>query len=205
MSSQHKSWNQRGKLTWLLLAAWAIVLIIGIASLSVRHLAALPKPTNNPFLIRAILKYRRNPATAFLVHVIDAQCSCSSGLLTHLLTRRPFANQEELILFVGTDQAKQQLIRKSNFEYQSVSSSQLVDRFGLEAAPILLIFDRDGKLRYAGGYYDRPAAVDPLDVTIYKALSAGAPVEGLPVFGCAISPRLQKAISPLRFLPKIGL
>ena len=66
-------------------------------------------------------------------------------------------------------------------------AQELGFRFGLEAAPVLIVFDSAGRLRYAGGYYSHPAAITPLDERIYAQLAARAEVEPLPVFGCAVS------------------
>jgi hypothetical protein len=72
---------------------------------------------------------------------------------------------------------------------------------GLEGTPILAIFDSAGNLHYAGGYYDHPSAVNPLDEDIHLRFLAHTSSEALPVFGCAVSPRLKKSLNPLRFLP----
>ena len=200
MSASEPSARKSNWITWLLLAVWATVIVVALALLSLKHLAALPRPSNEALLTRALLKYRRERSRKFIVHVIYSGCSCSSGLLTHLLTRRPFPGEEELILFVGIDRAKERLIANSSFELKIVSASGLVAEFGLEAAPVMFIFDQDGNLRYAGGYYDHPAAITPLDESIQAKLMAGFPVEPLPVFGCAVSPRLQNQLNPLRLL-----
>jgi hypothetical protein len=130
--------------------------------------------------------------------VIYSECSCARTLFNHLITRGQFAGDEELILFVGADSKKQASAKRSGFEFTSISAAELVSSFGLEAAPVLLIFDSAGRLRYAGGYYDHPATITPLDERIHTQVRAGASVEGLPVFGCAVSARLRKSIDPLQ-------
>jgi len=190
--------KKRPWITWSLLAVWAAALIVLIASLSIRHLAALPQPKDAALLAAAMLKYRRQPAAHFLVHVIYSECSCSRSLLTHLASRRRFPNTEELILFVGRPDPR---LKNSRFEVQTISPSQLIATTGLEAAPVLLIFNPSGALTYAGGYYDHPAANNPLDEKIQAALLAQQPFEPLPIFGCAISPRLQNSLNPFRIRP----
>lgn len=100
------------------------------------------------------------------------------------------------MLFVGSNARNQALAVRAGFEFASISAQELVSRFGLEAAPVLLIFDSAGILRYAGGYYDHPATITPLDERIHTLFTANAKVETLPVFGCAVSPRLQKSLDP---------
>jgi len=191
----------RGKKDWIgrwLLAGWATVALVVIAALSVKHLAPLPEPDDAALLTRAALQLRHSPNEDFLVHVIYADCSCARALFSHLVARGPFPGAEELILFVGADAAKQAAAERSGFEFTTISAQDLTTRFGLEAAPVLIVFDPAGKLMYAGGYYAHPATIDPMDERIYAQLAAAGKVEPLPVFGCAVSARLQKSLDPLR-------
>jgi hypothetical protein len=193
----------QGKKNWIggsLIAGWIIVTLVVLASLSLRHMASLPVPADEARLSRAILKLRRGSGNNLLVHVIYSECSCARALFTHLVTRGPFPGDEELILFVGADPKKQASARRSGFEFTAISAQELVTRFGLEAAPVLLIFDSGGRLRYAGGYYAHPAAITPLDERMHTQFTAGAKVEPLPVFGCAVSPGLQRSLDPLRLV-----
>jgi hypothetical protein len=183
-----------------LLVGWILVTLIGLAALSVRHMASLPEPGDEALLSRAMLKLRRGSSGNFLVHVIYGECSCSRALFAHLVARGPFRGAEEVVLFVGTDPAKQTSARRVGFAFTTVSAPELTSRFGLEAAPVLLVFDSAKRLRYAGGYYAHPSTIAPLDEKIYSKLAAGANVEPLPVFGCAVSSGLQKSLDPLRLL-----
>jgi hypothetical protein len=183
-----------------MLAGWITVTLIGFAALSVGHMAPLPVPADETFLSKAMLGLRRRSRENFLVHVIYAECSCSRALFGHLVARRAFPGAEELILFVGADPGKQESAKRSGFAFATVSASELASRFGLEAAPVLIIFDSAGRLRYAGGYYAHPSTITPLDERIRAQLAVGAEVQPFPVFGCAVSPRLQRSLDPLRLL-----
>ncbi len=180
-----------------MLAAWAVVTLVGLAALSLKHMASLPEPEDEALLTRAMLQLRRSSGRVFLVHVIYAECSCSRALFVHLVARRPFPGAEEAILFVGADPRKQESAARAGYTFTTVSAQELASRFGLEAAPVLVVLDSAGKLRYAGGYYAHPATITPLDERIYNRLATGANVEPLPVFGCAVSSRLQKSLNPL--------
>jgi hypothetical protein len=181
-----------------MLAAWIVVMLVGLAALSLEHMASLPEPDDEALLSRAMLGLRRNPGKDFLVHVIYAECSCSRALLGHLIARHPFRGAEEAVLFAGANPIKQRdLAERAGFAFTTVSARELAPRFGLEAAPVLIVFDSKGRLRYAGGYYAHPAAITPLDERIYAKLATGAEVEPLPVFGCAVSLRLQKSLDPI--------
>ena len=186
---------------WLVksvIALWGVVMLVGLAALSIKHMASLPGPEDDALLSRAMLKLRRTTRTTFLVHVIYSECSCARALFTHLVTRGPFPGNEEMILFVGADPDKQKLAKHSGFEFATISAPELVSRFGLEAAPVFIVFDSSGRLRYAGGYYADPATVAPLDERIHAEIEGGTDVAPFPVFGCAVSPRLQKSLDPLR-------
>ncbi len=185
---------------WLgksLIAGWVVIALIGLASLSLSHMAAMPEPDDAARLTRAMLTLRQDATRRFLVHVIYADCSCTQRLFTHLVARGAFPGAEEIVLFVGEDTAKRRAAAHAGFRFTNVSSTDLAARFGLEAAPVLMIFSVSGRLDYVGGYFNHPAALFPLDETIYAQLKKGTTPASLPVFGCAVSPRLQKSVDPL--------
>jgi hypothetical protein len=187
----------RGPLGWALIGAWLVLAVIGIASLGVSHTAPMPEPTPEERLTHALLGLREQPKQPFLVHVIYARCSCTERLFRHLIERRALAGMDEEILFVGEDEAKKARARQAGYRFTTVSAAELVSRFGLEAAPVLFAFTRDGRLAYAGGYFDKAAAVVALDERIVSEVQRGLPTEPLPVYGCAVSPQLQKSVDPL--------
>jgi hypothetical protein len=197
MPSTDVSMGKKDRIGRWLLTGWAMVALVVVAALSVKHLAPLPEPDDAALLTRAALPLRRSPNEDFLVHVIYADCSCARALFSHLVARGPFPGAEELILFVGADAGKQAAAERSGFEFTTISAQDLATRFGLEAAPVLIMFNRAGKLRYAGGYYAHPATIHPMDERLHAQLAAAGKIEPLPVFGCAVSARLQKALDPL--------
>ena len=181
----------------LLLAVWAGLALLAIASLAVSHTAAMPEPTRGERLSAAALALRQDPARPFLLHVISARCSCTERLFTHLLERGPFPGTAEVVLFVGEDAAKRAAAERAGFRYLALSAEDLAGRFALEAAPVLLAFDAAGRMRYAGGYFSHPSAIFPQDAGIHAELVQGATPRPLPVYGCAVSPDLQKKVDPL--------
>jgi hypothetical protein len=180
-----------------LIAGWLGLALLGIASLGVSHTAPMPKPTPEERLTHALLDLRAKPGSMLLVHVIYGRCSCTERLFRHLVQRRALPDMDEAILFVGDDAAKREAARKAGFRFATVTAAELEARFDLQVAPVLFAFARDGRLAYAGGYFDRPAAVVALDERIISEVQRGAPAEPLPVYGCAVSPELQKSVDPL--------
>jgi hypothetical protein len=131
---------------------WAVLGLLGISPLGVSHMAAMPEPAGEARLARAALALRKDTARPFHLHVIYERCSCTRRLLAHLMQRRAFADVEETVLFVGESEALGEAVERAGFGFTTLAPDDLQPRFGLEAAPVLLAFDRSGKLQYAGGY-----------------------------------------------------
>jgi hypothetical protein len=180
-----------------LLVVWAVVCLLGIATLAVSHTAALPGTDAGERLVRAALALRSDASRPFLVHVISADCSCTNRLVKHILERGPFPEAGEVILFIGSDNAKRAAAERAGFRFAELAPQEFAKRFALEAAPVLLAFDTKGQLRYAGGYYERAAALFPQDEKLQAKLAQGATPEPLPVYGCAVSRKLRDAVDPL--------
>ena len=198
MSTPQRRRGGRSLVGKLLLAGWIVVTLIGMASLSLSHIVPMPEPDDDARLTRAMLALRRGSAEHFLVHVIYVGCSCTERLFAHLVERGTLTGGEEIIVLVGGDDpVKRRSAERAGFGLTTVSAAELATRFGIEAAPVLVAFDGARRLRYVGGYYGHPAAVSPLDERIYAQLTSGVTPESLPVFGCAVSPRLQKSVDPL--------
>ncbi len=181
----------------LFIGAWIVIVSLALGSLGVSHLAALPKPDDDARVARAALALRSDPSSDFVVHVIYSGCTCTARLFAHLMERKPFPGAKELILFVGDDSTKRDAAERAGYSFRSVTSDQLATGFGLEVAPVMLAFDTTGTLRYLGGYFDKPAARSALDGQIRQRILAGASPDPLPVFGCAVSARLQRKVDPL--------
>ena len=104
------------------------------------------------------------------------------------------------MLFVGEDAPKRAAAARAGLAFATLSAADLPERYGLEVAPVLVAFDARGHLRYAGGYYDHPAAISPRDETLHAQLVRGETPKALPVFGCAVSAQLQATLDPLRLI-----
>ncbi|HXT16115.1 MAG TPA: hypothetical protein VN706_10835 [Gemmatimonadaceae bacterium] len=181
----------------LFLVVWIVGVSLALGSLGVSHLAAMPRPDDEARIARAALALREDASSDFIVHVIYARCSCTARLFKHLVERKPFPGVHEMILFVGEDSTKRAAAEHAGYEFRTITREELGSKFGLEVAPVMLVFDVKGELRYIGGYFDRPAAVTSLDEQIRGQVLAGANPDPLPVFGCAVDARLQRKVDPL--------
>lgn len=176
----------------VLLLVWVPLVMIVIGLLMVNHTIAMPSPDRPELLQAALLELDEGPDVT--VHIIYANCSCTDLLVEHLISRR--ANPSELVLYVGEPRPSHTALSTSGFKVIRLLPGELETKLGLEAAPVLLAL-RGGTLAYAGGYFRYPAAVRPLDVSIVQRIDQGEAVKGLPIFGCAVSPRLQRQVDPL--------
>jgi hypothetical protein len=184
------------------IGVWAALALVGISSLSVSHMAAMPPPDKATRMAMEAATLRQGSSGLFLVHVIYRECSCTERLLAHLLARGRLPGVEEAIVYVARDSAAELAgsAARAGFALTRVTAEELDRRFGLQAAPVLLAFDSAQTLLYAGGYFDHPSAVSALDRRIHADIAAGRPVRPLPLFGCAVSPALQDAVDPLRIV-----
>jgi len=176
---------------------WAAAALFGISTLALPHMAPMAQASRAERTIAALLALRESRDRGLVVHVIAAHCSCTERLFRHLVERRRFDGADEIVLFAGEDARKQAEAARAGLRYATVTDEMLVKRFALEAAPVMFAFDAGGKLRYAGGYFDHPSALRPLDETLHASVARGEAVKPLPVYGCAVGAALREKVDPL--------
>lgn len=199
------SWGTRlGLLLWL---AGTLVLS---AYLLAPHLLTLPKPPAHDPRLRGAVAAMRAPDEAGrwqAVHILYEGCKCSQRVLDHLIERGPAGGYAEAIAIVsdGVDpeaaeraRVDGERARGRGFRLETVTSAALAGRFGVEAAPLMVVADPGGELRYVGGYTERKQGPAVRDTQVFARLAAGQAAEPLPVFGCAVSDRLKATVDPLR-------
>lgn len=179
------------------LAVWFCLLALGMASLMMNHVFAMPAPTDDERLEAALAKVRRHSDRPLALHIIYENCSCTNLLVEELLERGPTNHWEEVILFVGASPERHRRAQRNGFETHQSSALQLKTQWGVEAAPVLLLLDQSGALAYAGGYFETPATVSPQEVRLMRQLLEGTELSPLPIYGCAVSAQLQAQTDPL--------
>ena len=65
---------------------------------------------------------------------------------------------------------------------------------------MLAILSPENVVRYRGGYATRKQAYEIGDVALYEGTRSGTDLRPLPIFGCAISERLEQMLDPLNLL-----
>jgi len=181
-------------LVWLLGA----LLLGGV--LLIRHLVALPVPAPTDRALVAAVRAVLPDHTWGAVHVMYRECPCSQRTITHLLaTARP-AGVRELVIVVddhAKGAAEDDRLRRAGFAVEVVDPATLASRFHIEAAPVLIVVAPDGGVAYLGGYNRHKQSAAYEDLAIIAEARAAQPPPALPVFGCATSARLARALDPL--------
>lgn len=172
-----------------LLVLWAPLAAAVVGLLMVNHTVAMPGPDDAALLTARLAELGDGRR---VVHVVAEGCSCTERLFRHLLER---GGEGEHLVYVGARSDRVALARDAGYTVQTTDPEGLARRWGLRAAPVLLV--GDGGLLHAGGYFRRPAALVPRAVEILAAIDAGERPQGLPVFGCAVEAGLRRAADPL--------
>lgn len=182
------------------LGVWAPMLLMVCAFLLSSHLLTLPSPeVEDPTLQAAAKQVRAQADTGqwMAIHVLYADCKCSQGIAAYLVSSARPEGVAEKLLLVGEDPELAELAASRGFEVLQTTPEGLREDWHMEAAPLLVVVDPADQLQYLGGYTDRKQAADIRDVAILTDLQATKPIPALPLFGCAVSQSLQRAVDPL--------
>ena len=126
-------------------------------------------------------------------------CRCSGRVVEHLLGREPGGAVAEAVVLVseGPDEPRRAAaLRTAGYGVEVLSAAGVEARYGVEAAPLLVVADPSGVVRYAGGYTDRKQSLVLRDREVMASLLAGRTPARLPTYGCAVSARLRRDLSP---------
>ena len=142
------------------------------------------------------------------VHVLFADCPCSRQIFNHLALRGALSDGAgdassktpgivETILLVGDDVALGERARAAGFALETVLPEDLKARYDIEAVPILILADGADSIRYIGGYTSSKQGpkVEDLEI-IARTRNGEVTLAPLPVFGCAVSRRLESIVDP---------
>lgn len=163
------------------------------------HWIALPTPSPADPGLGAVLGPTPGGAARSwtLAHVLYADCRCSQRIFDYLLERSTPPGVRERVLLVGHDESWTERARRRGVEVVPTTADELSQRYQIESAPLLLVGDTTGTVRYVGGHSSRKQGPRYEDLAILEELRAGRAARGLPVFGCGITADLRKALDPL--------
>jgi len=178
---------------------WVPALCYVVGSLMVGHWLPLPTPArDDPRLVGAVsARVNLEEPRWTRLHVLYAECPCSRRIYDALIERGSRPQIAETIVLVGRDEELERRAVERGYELDVLSPEQLRERYNVEAAPLFVIADPVGAVRYVGGYTDRKQGLAIKDEEILTGLMAGEEVETLPTFGCGVSQNLQAVLDPL--------
>lgn len=184
------------------LGLWAIVAFVVTGSLASAHEYTLPHPTHGDRVLNQALAAQRTPdeiGRVGVTHVMYAACSCSQGIIDHLEARRARQDVAEHVVLVGRDEQLAKRVKRAGYRIDNIEPSELKRKYGLEAAPMLIIADARGDIAYMGGYTLHKQGLDIRDTALIDELIAGKSTVELPLLGCAVSRALQRLVDPFGF------
>lgn len=181
------------------LAIWLPVLLTVCSYLLGGHLLTLSKPSAEGDRLAALVTNARglDRERWFVLHILYKDCRCSQRVLEHLIARHASAGIRERIVLVGESHDLAARVTAAGFEIDTLTSDQLERRYGVQAAPLMIASDPSNHIRYVGGYTDRKQGPIFRDLEITARLARGETVAPLPLFGCAVSAKLEAKVDPL--------
>jgi len=167
-------------------AGWiAAALLLGGALVALH--APLPLPSPPP---------AEGSGRFALIHALDMECPCSQRILEYLRARGARPDVDETILLVAGDEPTRAGLVARGFTVVLVDEQALAGRYGIDAAPVLIIRRPDGTVGYRGSHRPRPQ-MPPIDLELLSELRRNHEPKPLPVIGCAVARALQERLDPL--------
>ncbi|MBO9666704.1 MAG: hypothetical protein J7501_07800 [Bdellovibrio sp.] len=141
---------------------------------------------------------QKQQATWGLTHVVSAECKCSAKVIDYLIARGPSADAKEEIVVLGPMPAQAQALKDKGYSLRALKPEEMTDDISHLGVPFLLISTPQGDNVYAGGYSEKSVQDgSPIrDLEILHSLQGKGTAKSFPIFGCAVSRRLQKVIDP---------
>lgn len=182
-----------------LAALWAVPCTVVVTSLMVSHWVPLPKPDrSDPSLTAGLAEVAPPDHAAWTVaHVLYAQCRCSQRTFEYLFERGPSAGAREVVVLVGRHDEYERRATDAGYAVRRITRRELKERLNLESAPLLVISDPTGAVRYVGGYTSRKQGLDYQDLALLEELRKGHGARDLPAYGCGVSRELQAFLDPI--------
>src|SRR5262249_37910067 len=108
------------------------------------------------------------------IYILGAGCPCSRNIANHLSQRQRLTALEEHVLIVGEDPESEHCLREKGWRVDKAAAERVKSFYGAISAPLLVVVDPQGSIRYKGGFARRSDARDGFhEVEIWNALRAG--------------------------------
>ena len=175
----------------ILIAVWMLGVSTIMASLTSSH-------TMSFFPDISLIKTRAGTGTWTMTHVLGPGCKCSREVFRYLIQRGPEKEISEQVILLGAMPDEEKALIDRGFSVHQKSPRDIASEKAV-GVPFLLITSPKGDALYSGGYSDHTIREGtPLhDLQILASLKDGKTASEFPIFGCAVSQRIQKLIDPL--------
>jgi len=183
----------------LFIALWVGVISLVVGYIHSWHIIDL-KPNKN--LSLAFNEMIPEVTEEFgVIHFLTPLCSCSEQIFKHLIERGPLNKEKEVVILIND--AKEIFatsLKERGFQVNLISTDKLSEDFknAVQGVPLLVIYEGEKKVRYAGGYYEK--AITPftkIDIEKFtNSLRSGRDIASLPIVGCAVSEEYKKILDP---------
>lgn len=142
----------------------------------------------------------KNSGTWTMTHVLGEGCKCSHQVYLYLLERGPQKDLSENVVVLGSMKEEEQQLSARGFKILHRDAREIASEKAV-GVPFLLITSPKGEAVYAGGYSSHTIKEKtPLhDLKILASLQGGKPSAEFPIFGCAVSHRIQTLMDPFSF------
>lgn len=199
--------QRSGAKSKVLVGVWFVALVVVSGILLGRHLLALPPPAVTDDVFRAALERARLPADGDrleVIHVLYSECRCSQRIAEQLEhTKRP-EGVVETVLLVGDSTGASELDHEARlgargFRVRRITPVELSTQWHIVAAPMFIVGDSLGAVRYVGGYTATKQGYASRDRELIEAARSGT-VSPLPILGCAVAENLKKDLDPTGWL-----
>ncbi|WP_413585119.1 hypothetical protein [Bdellovibrio sp. HCB274] len=133
-----------------------------------------------------------------ITHVLSESCKCSEQVMENLIQRGPASDVHEEVILLGKPPIQLQSLIGKGFTVRQMDPNELKEDISKLGVPFLLITTPKGETVYAGGYSEKPVKDGgPIrDLEILASLQGKGVVKNFPIFGCAVSRKLQKLVDP---------
>ncbi|MEK2687766.1 hypothetical protein [Bdellovibrio sp. GT3] len=140
----------------------------------------------------------KQPGAWTLTHVLSEDCKCSEAVMANLLKRGPHPDTHEEVVLLGKSLKDSQALVAKGFPVRHMKPEELQEDISKLGVPFLLISTPKGDTVYAGGYSEKSIKDgSPIrDLEILNSLQGKGTVKNFPIFGCAVSRKLQKIVDP---------
>ena len=131
-----------------------------------------------------------------LIHILSSRCACSKKVARHLLERGLFSGTREIVYILDDEEVlSESKLKEVGFQVVRLNGDQAYEKYDINAAPQLVVLNKDLQVQYSGGYKDsRVETYD--DEKILNALKNNETFASHPIFGCANGTRTAELIDP---------